>query len=137
MKGKDWQKAAQMVWQRQAHIAVSSLSFSQLSMDESGPPVVIQGMDAPLSTSTPAQAHLSNHQSTEAVQEDTPYRQVLPNVPPQSFYPSLATMGTATNTTVSPEIPFSQQVIKDTENHQRMLFSETVEEEQIPFQHHL
>ena len=94
---------------------LSSLSLSQISMDQSGPPVVVQDMNALLSTSTPAQACTSNQQSTDAVLEDAPHRQVLPSMPHQALYPSLATMGTSTNTTVSPEIPFCQRVIKDIE----------------------
>ena len=118
--------------ERQSRTAVldtsklSSLFLSQLSTDENGPPVIIQGMDVLLSTSTPVQACIGNQQSTEAIQEDTSYRQVLPNIPHQSLYPSLTTMGTSINTAVSPEIPFSQRAIKDIENHQRMLFSDMV-----------
>ena len=132
MKTKDWQKATHMVWERQSQTGVpntfelSSLSLSQLLTDESGPPVVVHGIDAPLSTSTLVQAHVSNQQSTKMIQEETSFRQVLANIPQQSLYPSSAAMGTSINTSVSPAIPFSQKVIKDSKNCQRMLFSDTV-----------
>ena len=76
MKAKDWQKTTHMVWERQSQSAIldttelSSLSLSQLFMDLSGPPMVIQGIDAPLSTSTPVQATISNQQATEVIQEE-------------------------------------------------------------------
>ena len=73
MKAKDWQKVTQMVQKSQSQTAVpdtfelSSLSLSQLSMDHSGPPMVVHGIDTPLSTSTPVQACIINQQSTEAI----------------------------------------------------------------------
>ena len=66
MKAKDWQKAAQMVKERQNQMAIldttelRSLSLSQLSTDQSGPPIVTHGIDARLSTSTPIQVFLQS-----------------------------------------------------------------------------
>ena len=60
-----------MVWERQSQVTIpgttelSSFSLSQLSTDQSGPPIVVHGIDAPLSTSTPIQAPISNQQATQ------------------------------------------------------------------------
>ena len=59
MKAKDWQKATQLVQERQSQAAMadtcelSSFSFSELPVDKSGPPTVIHRPYVPLSTSTP------------------------------------------------------------------------------------
>ena len=47
MKAKDWQKAMQLVWERQNQAAttdtseLSSFSLSKLPVDKSGPPALI------------------------------------------------------------------------------------------------
>ena len=59
MKAKDWQTAAKLIRERQIQgttadsSELSSLPLSALSVDESGPPTVLQGPYMPLSTSTP------------------------------------------------------------------------------------
>ena len=56
MKPTDWQNTTKFV-QRNATLAdsnqLSSLPLSELSLDSSGPPTVLEGATAPLSTSTP------------------------------------------------------------------------------------
>ena len=59
MKVKDWQKAVQLVQERQNQAAttdtskLSSFSLSELPVDQSGPPTLIHRPYVPLSTSTP------------------------------------------------------------------------------------
>ena len=144
MKAKDWQKATQMVQERQSQMTIpdttelSSFCLSWLSLDQSRPPVVVHGIDAPLSTSTPIQAQISNQQATQDAHEETSYRQVLHNISQQSLYPSLAAMGTLINTSVSPEIPFSRRVIKTLRTTKEYFFliqSKVLIEEQMPLQY--
>ena len=56
MKPTDWQNTTKFV-QRNATLAdsnqLSSLPLSELSLDSSGPPTVLEGAKTPLSTSTP------------------------------------------------------------------------------------
>ena len=59
MKAKDWQVAAKLIRERQNQVdtanssELSSFPLSELPVDESGPPTVLQGPYVPLSTSTP------------------------------------------------------------------------------------
>ena len=59
MKAKDWQKATQLVCERQSQAAqadgskLSSFSLRELPMDQSGPPTIKHGLYVLLSTSTP------------------------------------------------------------------------------------
>ena len=86
MKVKDWQKATQLVWKRQNQAAtadtseLSSFSLSELLVDQSGPPTLMQGPYVPLSTSTPVNASPDNNQYTEATEEELFFRQVIPNI---------------------------------------------------------
>ena len=58
MKAKDWQSTAKLIRERQSQAAtadsseLSSFPLSELSVDDSGPPTVLQGPYIPLSTST-------------------------------------------------------------------------------------
>ena len=96
MKAKDWQKAAQLVKERQNQAAtaetreLSSFSLSKLPVDQSGPPTVIHRPYVPLSTSTPVHVPSDNQQTTEAAQDESSFQQVIPNVSQQLLYPSLA-----------------------------------------------
>ena len=79
MKEKDWQKATQLVLERQNQAAtadtseLSSFSLSELPVDQSGPPTLILRPYVPLSTSTPAHLPSDNHQSTEAAQDESSF----------------------------------------------------------------
>ena len=59
MKAQDRQKVSQLVQERQNQAAttdtseLSSFSISELSVDQSRPPTLMQGLYVPLSTSTP------------------------------------------------------------------------------------
>ena len=89
------------MWERQNQAAatetseLSSFSLSELLMDQSGPPTLMHGPYVLLSTSTPAHASSDNNQYTEAAQDESSFWQVIPNIPQQSLYPSLAAMGSS------------------------------------------
>ena len=115
MKAKDWQKATQLVRERQSQVAtvdtreLSSFSLSELPVDQSRPPAMIHRPCVPLSTSTPVCVPSDNQQTTEAAQDESSFQQVIPNISQQSLYPSLVAMGTSINTAISFSIPFSRE----------------------------
>ena len=133
MKAKDWQNAAKLIKERQSHTAMadtiklSSFSLSELPVDESRPPTVLQGLYVPLSTNTPVCVPQGNQQTMDSVQDESPFQQVIPNIPQQSLYPSLAALGTSLNTSVPPPIPFFRRVINDTEEQERKALEDMVE----------
>ena len=49
-----------------------------------------------------------NHPITDSALDESPFQQVIPGVPQQSLYPSLAALGTGVNTAVTQPIPFSR-----------------------------
>ena len=51
----------------------SSLPFSELSVDESVPPTVLQGPYMPLSTSTPIHTQQDNQPTTNSALEESPF----------------------------------------------------------------
>ena len=63
----------------------------------------------------PVHVPSDNQQTTEAAQDESSFRQVIPNIPQQSLYPSLVAMGTSLNTAISPSIPLSRRVNNDIE----------------------
>ena len=73
------------------------MPLSQLSMDDSGPPVVHYGMHVPAATSTPTHVEMDTYTSQ---QEDT-YQQIIPGIPQGSLYPTLASLSSEERT--SPE----------------------------------
>ena len=91
MKAKDWQKAIKLVQERQNQAAttdtseLSSFSLSEFPVEQSGPPTLMQGPYASLSTSTPVHMPSDNNQYTEATQDKTSFQQVIPNILQQSF----------------------------------------------------
>ena len=84
MKAKDWQKATQLVHERQNQAAttdtseLSSFPLSKLPVDQSGPPALIHGPYFPLSTSTAVHMPSNIQQTTEATQNESSFRQVIP-----------------------------------------------------------
>ena len=52
---------------------------------------------------------------------------MIPSIPQQSLYPSLAALGTSVNMAVSPPISFSRKVTNDIEEQQRTALKDTVE----------
>ena len=132
MKAKDWQKAAHLR-ERQNQAAttdtteLSSFSLNELPVDQSRPPVLMQGPYASLSTSTPVHMPSDNNQYTEATQDESSFWQAIPNIPQQSLYPTLAAMGSSPNTALSPSIPLARRVINDIEEHQRTVLNSCTE----------
>ena len=133
MKAKDWQKATQLVQERQSQAAMantrelSSFSLSELPVNQSRPPTVTHRPYVLLSTSMPVCVPSDKQQTTEAAQDESPFQQVIPNLSQQTLYPSLAAMGTTINTSISPSIPFSRRVINDIEKCQRRALDDSVE----------
>ena len=119
MKATDWENTAKLIKERQSQVAtadtseLSSFSLSELSVDESRPPTVLQGPSVPLSTSTPTHVPQGNKQTMDSVPGESPFQQVTPSIPQQSLYPSLAALRTSVNMAVFPPIPFSRRVIND------------------------
>ena len=83
MKATDWKNTAKLIKERQSQAAtadtsqLSSLPLSKLSVDESGPPTVLQGPYVPLSTSTPIHMQQDNQPATDSAQEESPFQQVI------------------------------------------------------------
>ena len=63
----------------------------------------------------------------DSAQEESSFQYVIPNIPQQSLYPSLATMNSSLNTALSPSIPLSRRVINDIQEYQRIALNSTVE----------
>ena len=133
MKAKDWQTAAKLIREKQSQAAtadssqLSSFPLSELPLDDSGPPTVLQGPYMPLSTSTHIHMSQDNQPPMDSTPDESPFQQVISSIPQQSLYLSLAAMGTSINTVVSPLIPFTRKVITDIEEQQRKTPENTVE----------
>ena len=97
-------------------------------MDQGRPPTLMQGPYAPLSTSTPVHTLSDNNQYTEATQDELFFWQVIPNIPQQSLYPSLAAMGSSSNTALSPSIPLARRVMNEIEEHQRTVLDSYIKD---------
>ena len=68
-----------------------------------------------------------NQQTMDSAPDESPFQQVIPSIPQQSLYPSLAALGTSINTAISQPIPFSRRVINDIEEQQRKALKDRVE----------
>ena len=114
MKVTDWQNATKLIKERQSQATtadtseLSRLPISELSVDASGPPTVLQGPYRPLSMSTPIRVQQDNQPITDIAPDESPFQQVIPGVAQQSLYPSLAALGTSVNIAVTPPITFSR-----------------------------
>ena len=81
MKVTDWKNAAKLIKERQSQAAtadtseLSSLPLSELSVDESGPPTMLQGPYMPLSTSTPIHMQQDNQPMTDSALDESPSAQ--------------------------------------------------------------
>ena len=133
MKAKDWQTTAKLIRERQSQATtadsrqLSSFPLSEMPLDDSGPPTVLQGPYVPFSTSTPIHVSQDNQPPMDSAPDESTFQQVIPSIPQQSLYPSLAAMGTSINTAVSPSIPFTRKVINDIEEQQKITLKDTVE----------
>ena len=88
---------------------LSSLPLSKLSVDASGLPTVLKGPYVPLSTSTPIRMQPANQQAVDSVQDDSPYQQVIPGIPPHSLYPTLAALSTNAEIAIAPPLYLFQE----------------------------
>ena len=71
-------------------IQVSSVaSLSELPVDDSRPPTMLQGPYIPLSTSTPIHMPQGNQQTMDSAQDESPFQQVIPGILQQSLFPTL------------------------------------------------
>ena len=133
MKAKDWQSTSKFIRERQNQAAtadsseLSSFFLSELSVDESRQPTVLQGPYVPLSTSTPVCMPQGNQQTMDSAPDESPFQQMIPSILQQLLYPSLAALETSVNTAVSPPIPFSRRLVNDIEEQQRKALKDTVE----------
>ena len=94
MNPLDWRKAATLVTQhkREAAIAemdqLSSMPLSEISIDDSDPPVVHFGSHIPVTVITPTGTIPHMHSS---LQEDS-YQEIIPGIPQGSLYPTLSSL---------------------------------------------
>ena len=61
------------------------------------------------------------------MKDELSFWQVIPNILQQSFFPSLAAMGSSPNTALSPSIPLARRVINEIEEHQRTVLDSYVD----------
>ena len=100
MNPSDWIKAATLVTQQKQEAVttdtdqLSSMPLSQLAMDNSGPPVVHYGMHMPTATSTPTHTEVNTH----SLQQEDSYQQIIPGIPQDSLYPTLASLSSEERT---------------------------------------
>ena len=87
---------------------LSSLPLSELSVDESGQPTMLQALYVSLSTSKPIRMQQDNQATSDSALEESPFQKLIPCIPQQSLYPSLAAVGTSLDTAIAPPIPFSR-----------------------------
>ena len=93
MKPTDWQNTAKFVQevQKNATLAdsnqLSSLPLSELSLDSSGPPTVLKGAIAPLSTSTLVCMQQDNQVGADDTPDNQPFQPIIPGISNASLYP--------------------------------------------------
>ena len=100
MNLSDWIKAATLITQQKQEAAtadtdqLSSMSLSQLAMDDSSPPVVHYGRHMPAATSTPTHTEVNTH----SLQQEDSYQQIIPGIPQGSLYLTLASLSSEERT---------------------------------------
>ena len=94
MNLSDWIKAATLVTQHKQEATtsetdqLSSMTLSQIAIDDSGPPVVHYGMHVPIAVSTPTSTDVHMHSS----QQEDSYQQIIPGIPQGLLYPTLSSL---------------------------------------------
>ena len=89
-----WRKAAALVTQHKQEAAMaeidqlSSMPLSQITIDDSGPPIVHYGTHVPVAASTPTGTDVHMHSS----QQENSYQQIIPAIPQGSLYPTLSSL---------------------------------------------
>ena len=98
MNPSDWIKAATLVTQQKQEATMaetdqlSSMSLSQIAIDDSSPPIVHYGTHVPLAASTPTGTDVHAHSS----QQEDSYQQIIPGIPQGSLYPTLSSLSSGT-----------------------------------------
>ena len=98
MNPSEWIKAATLVTQHKQEAAMaemdqlSSMPLSQISIDDSSPPIVHYGMHVPIAVSTPTGTDVHMHSS----QQEDSYQQIIPGIPQGSLYPTLSSLSLGT-----------------------------------------
>ena len=94
MNPSDWRKAAALVTQYKQEAAMaemdqlSSMSLSQIAIDDSGPSVVHYGSHVPVAAST----HTGTTTHMHSSQQEDSYQQIIPGIPQGSLYPTLSSL---------------------------------------------
>ena len=89
-----WRKAAALVSHHKQEAAIaemdqlSSMPLSEISIDDSGPPVVHYGSHVPVAASTPTGTTPHMHSS---LQEDS-YQEIIQGIPQGLLYPTLSSL---------------------------------------------
>ena len=87
-------KAATLVTQHKQEAAMaeidqlSSMSLSQIAIDDSSPPILHYNMHVPIAASTPTGTDVHAHSS----QQKDSYQQIIPGIPQGSLYPTLLSL---------------------------------------------
>ena len=94
MKPTDWHNTTKFVQEVQRNAALadsnqlSSLPLSELSLDSSGPPTVLEGVLAPLSTSMPICVQQENQLGADDTSDNQPFQPIIPGISHTSLYPA-------------------------------------------------
>ena len=67
---------------------LSSMSLSEIAIDDSGPPMVKYGTHVPVAASTPTGTDVHMHSS----QQEDSYQQIIPVIPYGSLYPTVSSL---------------------------------------------
>ena len=94
MNPSDWRKAAALVTQHKQENAMvemdqlSSMPLSQITIDDSGLPIVHYGTHVPIAASTPTVTDVRAH----CPQQEDSCQQIIPGIPHGSLYPTLSSL---------------------------------------------
>ena len=111
MKPTDWQNATKFVQEVQRNAALadsnqlSSLPLSELSLDSSGLPTVLEGA-IPLSTSTPVRVQQDKQLGADATPDNPPFQPIIPGISHASLYPALFALSSEVPTSTSSTVPY-------------------------------
>ena len=125
MNLSDWIKAATLVTQHKQEAATAetdqlgSMPLSQITMDNSGPPVVYYGMHMPAATSTPTGTDAHEH----SLQQEDSYQQIIPGICKGSLYPTLSSLSSEAAASKDEVQSLRDKVSKGLNNTYKMLNS--------------
>ena len=133
MKPTDWDNTAKFVQKVQRNAALEdsnqlgSSPLSELSLDLRGPPTVLEGALAPLSTSMPVCLQQDNQLGADDIPDNQPFQQIIPGISHISLYPALSALSSKVSTQTGSTIFYYEQVINDIEEQERVAFATTTE----------